>query len=242
LGRILLILLLVSGALIFIYKLGEMPKPQRLRVLKWLALILVISLFVGLAATGRLSWLFALVASILPLIPRVINWLMKVAAPLYSLFTSFKSRGMSGGSTIQTEFFRMVVDFIKGGMDGQVLKGEFQGRRLAELSLEELMRLLTSVAQLDQESAALLAAFLDRYHSGWRQSQKEAGEQPQNWQSSADISKQEAREILGVSEQATEQEIQAAHRRLIQKLHPDRGGSDYLAAKINHARDCLLES
>ncbi|MCW8956262.1 MAG: DnaJ domain-containing protein [Gammaproteobacteria bacterium] len=239
-GRILLILLLVAAAVVFIYKLGEMPRQQRLRLLKWLALILLITLFVGLAATGRLSWLFALIASITPLLPRVVNWLMKVAAPLYSLSGFFKPGGMAGGPTIQTEFFRMVVNLLKGSMDGQVLKGEFQGRRLAELNLEELLRLLTSVAQQDQESAALLAAFLDRYHSGWRQSHGE-GPQSQNWQSQAEMSVQEARQILGVSEQATEQDIQTAHRRLIQKLHPDRGGSDYLAAKINHARDCLLK-
>ena len=241
-GRILLILLLVSAVVVFIYRLGEMSSQQRMRVLKWLALILLVALFVGLAATGRLSWLFALIASITPLLPRIVNWLLKVAAPLYPLFGFFKSRGMAGGPTIQTEFFRMVVDFLKGGMDGQVLKGEFQGRRLAELSLEELMRLMVSVTQVDQESAALLAAFMDRYHSGWRQSYGEAGQQSQNWQSHGEMSEQEAREILGVSEQATEQEIQKAHRRLIQKLHPDRGGSDYLAAKINHARDRLLKS
>lgn len=232
----------MSAAVVLIYRLGEMPRDQRIRVLKWLALILVIVLFIGLAATGRLSWLFALVASILPLIPRLLNWLMKVAAPMYSLFGFFKPRGLSGGPTIQTEFFRMTVDLLKGGMDGQVLKGEFQGRRLAQLNIDELMRLLTSVAQQDKESAALLAAFLDRYHSGWRQSQGDAGKQSQNWQSSGEMSEQEARQILGVPEQATEQEIEKAHRRLIQKLHPDRGGSDYLAAKINHARDCLLKS
>lgn len=241
-ARILLILLLVAAAVVLIYKLGEMPRQQRFRLLKWLALILVIALFVGLAASGRLSWLFALVASILPLIPRLLNWLLKIVAPLYSMLGFFKSRGVAGSPTIETEFFRMAVDFIKGGMDGQVLKGEFQGRRLAELSIEELMRLLASVAQLDQESAALLTAFLDRYHSGWRQHRSDTEQPSQNWQSHAEMSEQEAREILGVSEQATEQEIQAAHRRLIQKLHPDRGGSDYLAIKINQARDRLLRS
>lgn len=55
------------------------------------------------------------------------------------------------------------------------------------------------------------------------------------------LTREEAALILGVSPTANEEQVRDAHRRLIQKNHPDRGGTDYLASKINQARDMLLK-
>jgi DnaJ family protein C protein 19 len=54
------------------------------------------------------------------------------------------------------------------------------------------------------------------------------------------MSRSEALKVLGLEEGATQEQIRAAHRRLIQQIHPDKGGTDYLAAKINEAKDVLL--
>ena len=54
------------------------------------------------------------------------------------------------------------------------------------------------------------------------------------------ISEEEAYEVLGLELNASKEDVLKAHKRLMQRLHPDRGGSDYLAAKINAAKDKLV--
>ena len=54
------------------------------------------------------------------------------------------------------------------------------------------------------------------------------------------MTREEAMEILGLKEGATREDVVKAHRRMMQKVHPDRGGSDYLASQINKAKDTLL--
>jgi len=141
-----------------------------------------------------------------------------------------------GSSDVETGWLRMSLDHTSGTMDGAVLRGAFQGRRLGQLSLAEL-RQLAAECRADADSATLLETYLDRLHPGWRD--EETAPEPPPAPSAA-MSREEAWRVLGLAPGAGDAAIRDAHRRLMKKLHPDQGGSDYLAAKINQAKDLLL--
>jgi len=131
-------------------------------------------------------------------------------------------------------------------MDGTVMRGRYRGRRLGELSEADLAGLFDECRD-DGDSAALIESYLDRLHPGWRERASEtaggaggSGAGAPSGGPSGAMSREEAWRILGLEPGADEVAIRDAHRRLMKKLHPDQGGSGYLAAKINQAKDLLL--
>ena len=188
--------------------------------------------------TGKLSPMFAALAALVPLAYRAMG-LIQTFNTIRG-FTNRMKAGASPGPTpgqtseVETAFLRMGLDHDTGEMDGTVLQGRYEGRALRGLDLAELLGLLDE-CRSDRQSVAVLEAYLDRIHEHWR---KHRGPPP--GPSQQGMSENEARAVLGVGPDATREEIVTAHRRLIQRLHPDRGGSDYLAAKLNTAKDLLL--
>lgn len=145
-------------------------------------------------------------------------------------------------SEAETAWIRLVLDHDTGAMSGAVLQGELAGRTLETLNEAELHRLREECAS-DADSTRLLEAYLDRRFGGdWRADEApehdESGPQPA---SSGDMGPDEAWEVLGLEPGADEDAIRAAHKKLMLKLHPDQGGSDWLAARINQAKDRLLK-
>ena len=134
----------------------------------------------------------------------------------------------------------MTLDHDTGAMDGTVLEGHFAGMRLQELRPPELLALLRECRAEDEEAARLLEAYLDRVRANWHDEM--AGEETRSSPppSSPDVTVEEAYAILGLAPGADAEAIKAAHHRLMKQLHPDHGGTDYLATKINRARDVLL--
>lgn len=134
-------------------------------------------------------------------------------------------------SGVETATLEMRLDLATGTMSGQVRRGAFAGRSLESLQRPELLALLGDCQAQDAESVPLLEAWLDRAHPDWRDAAPAAG---------GPMTQAEALAVLGLPEGASEEAIRAAHRKLMQAAHPDRGGSDWLASRINEARDRLL--
>jgi hypothetical protein len=160
----------------------------------------------------------------------------------------FGGYGGSGGgsrphsSEVTTDTLQMQLDHVTGDLDGEVLQGRFAGRSLASLGLGELLSLIADCQRDDPRSVALLETYLDRRQPDWRDHAAGGAQGQDRGGASAAGAMDEATawSILGLSPGASEAEIKAAHRRLMTKLHPDHGGSGYLAAQLNQAKDLLL--
>jgi hypothetical protein len=142
-------------------------------------------------------------------------------------------------SQVKTEHLDMELDHDTGAMRGHVLKGFFAGRDLEDLKPVELAHLWQDCRFNDPQSAQLVEAYLDRVHPSWRDDMARGEAEHANGPDGK-MTAAQALEILGLQPDARDDDIRRAHRELMLKLHPDRGGSTYLAAKINEAKDVLL--
>lgn len=149
----------------------------------------------------------------------------------------------SGGqkSTVRSASLEMELDHDTGEMDGRVLTGTMEGVRLSSLSEEEVLLLYREICS-DADSAALLASYLDRYHPHWRERvNPDSSSEQEGAAGLGQMTKQQAYLILGLEPGASQEDIHQAWRRLIKGVHPDGGGSAFLTAKINAARDALMD-
>src|SRR5688572_13545844 len=197
--------------------------PARLaRVLKWTGIVLVVAAVLALAVSGRLAMLLGIAAVLVPLLYR-----------LRSTIGGLRGPAVGNSSTVETPFVRMSLDHDTGSMEGTVLQGRFAGMRVDELSRSELLALLRECRPVDEEGARLVEAYLDRTDPDWRADLRsgEAGRSGPR-PATSDVTVEEAYAILGLQPGADEEAIKAAHHRLMKQLHPDHGGTDYLAAKL----------
>jgi len=154
--------------------------------------------------------------------------------------SAYKSTGQK--SRVRTKTIEMELDHDTGDMEGRVIKGAFSSRLLSSMDQGELIRLWSECQAADTQAAQLLEAFLDRRFSNWREcaGAQATGSGETRGRPEGPMSTEEAYEILGLQPGASKADIARAHRQLMKKLHPDQGGSTYLAAKINQAKDLLF--
>jgi hypothetical protein len=144
-------------------------------------------------------------------------------------------------SRVRSAMIEMELDHDTGAMNGSVLAGGFAGRALNDLSEEMLKRLYEDCSRSDPDGVRLLEAYLDRRFPRWREDAHHdphpgSRREPQT----GAMTEEEAYQILGLQPGAEAEAIRLAHRSLMKKLHPDQGGSTYLAARVNQAKEILL--
>jgi hypothetical protein len=149
-------------------------------------------------------------------------------------------------SRVDTRFLKLTLDHKSGQVTGDIVDGPFVGRRIESLRVDELVDLFVYYRNEDEPSARLIEAYLDRTSPTWRARYGSDGAPKQDAYTATGrpggpMSKSEALRLLGLTLGAAHDEVRAAHRRKLQEHHPDRGGDPDMAARINQARDVLLE-
>ena len=140
-------------------------------------------------------------------------------------------------STARSAMIEMRLDHDTGAMTGRILAGAYAGRAVETLSRPELSSLRQELGRDDPDGVNLLEAYLDRRFAGWREADQDQRER----RGGGAMSRREALEVLGLAEGAGAADIIRAHRTLMKKFHPDHGGSTTLAARVNQAKDVLMQ-
>ena len=203
--------------------------PERRRALLWRGFC--VALFVvalALVLTGRAHWIAAALAALLPVVRGLLGAGLR-ALPLLRLWRSVGGPGFT--PSFRTAALEVRIDMQSGAIDGQVLQGRYAGQPLSALDRAQLEAVLAALPAADRNSRWLLNAYLARRFGAGGETPPQVDRPDED----------EAWRILGLEPGASREDILRAHKRLVQRLHPDRGGNDYLAAKVNAARDLLLD-
>lgn len=232
----LLLLAAIAFALFILFKRAQAAPPHKRRG-EYIKLGLAIALVtvVLLALAGKMHWIGVALTGALVLLRQMGPVLLRFFPMLASKMGHASTSG-SQHSTVATDILSMQLDHDSGELSGEVLKGEFAGWRLADMDRSQLQALLAYCQSEDADSAQLLQSYLEQRFPG--ETDFDTGQPPP--ESGNGMSRKEALALLGLEDDASDEDIVAAHRTLMQKLHPDRGGNNYLAAKINQAKDLLL--
>jgi hypothetical protein len=232
---LLLSLLILAGIVIMLRAYASASPASLTRAVQRTAIIS--------AALGAVLLLFriplgSILVGIGAIMPLMLRW-----RTLWPTLGSSPDQSAGKTSRIDTKYLRMALDHDTGMLDGLVLAGKHHDKLLSELTLEQLLEVRADCLTDDAEGVPLIEAYLERIHgAGWRgaNSGQHSSDNTASRRASAAMTREEALQVLGLAPEASDAEIREAYHSLMQKLHPDHGGSDYLAAKVNQAREVLI--
>ncbi len=240
-GFFALFICLLGAAILLVYAAGSMPPSSLAKIVRYVGsgILGLVALF--LLVTGRLGFAIPTGLAALALFRGNLGGLASFARHIPGV--GQPSSGQT--SDIETAWLEMWLNHDSGQMGGRVRQGRFSGADLQHLTLDDLLQLRSELVT-DEESLRLLDSYLERVHgadfardqSG--ENTEGAGQGSAGRPEASGMTREEALEVLGLSPGASVEDIKQAHRDLMQKVHPDRGGSSYLAAKLNQAKDLLL--
>ena len=218
------------------YLFLKTPAARIKRVLLWVTGITTVSIIIILLYRLSGSFLWSWMVFLIPLILRWKNIIQRFRNAAKT------ASGPSGGqiSSVNTEFLEMNLYHDSGEMSGVVKKGKKKGQKIETLGLDKLIELLEE-AKSDPSSIQLLEKFLDtKYNDNWKSQYHRQTYEQKASNGTDPFNRSKALEILGLIDPVTDKQIREAHRRLILANHPDKGGSTFLAAQINKAKEVLL--
>ena len=233
--RLILAVAIIATLVYITRRINRLPPKARKKAFVQLGLTVTVLFVLFLTVTGRLHWIGAALTGALVLLRQLLPLIIRFIPTWLSYRGSSIGSSSSKTSTVASRFLRMNLDHETGKMSGQVLEGEFEHWELDEMERSQLESLLSYCSKNDPDSARLLESYLTQ-----RFPDESFDNQQSYSESSSQMQRAEALSILGLEGEPESEAIVNAHRHLMQKLHPDRGGNDYLAAKINQAKDILL--
>lgn len=232
-----LIVIILLFIIITFLLLSYLSKVNPEKLAAFMRRIFFVGLFllgVFLLMTGKIFGLVAILAGLYAFFMT-----LKDVFRLLSSATHRSAKAKKGQkSELKTEYLHMILDHDTGEMDGEILAGKFKGQKLSSLSKVELKSLFDEYSKADPDSVRLIDSYINRAFGDRQNSDNDyRDETPFN----QEMDENEARKILGVSKSASKKEIEQAYRQMMKLNHPDKGGSSFLAAKINAARNILLK-
>ena len=243
LSRFIFLIILFGVGYLLYHLYGKKLKSQGPKGLIRPLVILAFVLLLLAVATGRANAIFALIGGLFVAATRYGPLLIRFYPQLRQWLG--RSAGAGGNvSKVTTASLAMSLDHASGRIDGEITAGQFMGRQLSALTYDEILQFYSVCERQDREALRLLQAFIEReypeqWQSQWQGQRESAGNEAPAGDGSMSVA--EAWETLGIPPGSDKRAIITAHKKLMSKLHPDKGGSNFLASRVNQAKDRLMD-